>query len=468
MKYSSILYSIGLFAAKKIMGIESSSRFDPASYPTPNVIVRDVAIVGGGSTGTYGAITLSDLQKSIVVIERESTLGGQTNTYRVPSTGQTIDYGVQRFWNIPVVTSFLDRLSVPFTTNSSSSNQTTVYIDFRSRQRFSTFAASSDLSAYNAQLSKYPFLLWGWDFPDPVPSDLLLPFADFIKKYSLESVPFSINSEVGGNPLSQATVNIFMSYGEIEGLQSTPGGSVVTANHDNHEIYARALADLGTNVLLESTVIAAYRAKNSSGVRLVVKTPTENKLIIASQVLMTIPTEIENMAPFDLDEREQSLFEQVSGSGLWLGLVKNTGLPAGYSFVNVGTDTLYNLPTLPGLYLINPTVVDGIFVFWYGSDSDDELSDDQVRKDALTTIKAVSDSISSSTSRREPELLAFASHSPFRPSVPASAIKNGFWKELYALQGYRNTWYTGAQFLPGAGQLWNYTQKLVTRIVTAI
>ena len=471
MKFSSILYpAIGLFAADTISGTSTKnvSQFDPASYPAANVMFRDVAIVGGGSTGTYAAVTLSDLQKSIVVVERESTLGGQTNTYTVPGTNQTIDYGVQRFWNIPIVTNFLNRLGVPFTTDSSSGNRTTIYIDFRSGQRPADFTASTNLSAYNAQLAKYPFLHWGWDFPDPIPSDLLLPFADFVKKYSLESVPFAINSDVGGDTLSQATVNIFMSYGQIEGIQSAPGGSVVTANHDNHEIYDRALADLGANVLLESTVIAAQRATNSSGIRLIVKTSTGNKLIIASQLLVTIPTSIENMAPFDLNEREQSLFKHVSGSGYWLGLVNNTGLPAGYSFVNVGTDTPYSLPTLPGLYSINPTAVDGIFVFWYGSDSADELSDHQIRKDALTTIKAVSDSISSTNSEREPELLAFASHTPFRPSVPASAIEDGFWKELYGLQGYRNTWYTGAQFLPGSGQLWNYTQTLVTRIVAAI
>ena len=469
MKCSSVLYSaIGLFTVVTVAGTKNISQFDPASYASHNVIIRDVAIVGGGSTGTYGAVTLNDLQKSTVVIEREPILGGQTNTYTVPSTGQTVDYGVQRFWNIPIVTNFFDRLSVPFTTNTSSSNLTTVYMDFKTGQSFSNFSTSSNLSAYEAQLAKYPFLLWGWDFPDPIPSDLLLPFADFIKKYSLEYDAFSINSEVGGDLLSTTTVNVFMSYGEIEGLQSMPGGSVVTANHDNHEIYAKALADLGANVLLESTVTAAQRARNSSGIQLVVKTPTGNKLIMASQLLVTIPTEIDNMAPFDLDEQEQSLFKQVSGSGYWLGLFNNTGLPAGYSFVNVGSDTLYNLPTLPGLYRISQTAVDGIFVFWYGSDSDDKLSDDQIRRDALATIKAVSDSVSNTTSLQEPELLAFASHTPFRPSVPASAIENGFWKELYGLQGYRNTWYTGAQFLPGAGQLWNYTQTLVTRIVNAI
>ena len=43
------------------------------------------------------------------------------------------------------------------------------------------------LAAYAAQLARYPYLDAGFDLPYPVPSDLLLPFGDFVKKDSLES-----------------------------------------------------------------------------------------------------------------------------------------------------------------------------------------------------------------------------------------------------------------------------------------
>jgi len=47
--------------------------------PVEETIHRDVCILGGGSSGTYAAIRLSqDLGKSVVVIEKAGRLGGHT------------------------------------------------------------------------------------------------------------------------------------------------------------------------------------------------------------------------------------------------------------------------------------------------------------------------------------------------------------------------------------------------------
>lgn len=41
-----------------------------------------VAIIGGGSTGTYAAVRLrEDFNKTVLVIEQSSVLGGRVNTY---------------------------------------------------------------------------------------------------------------------------------------------------------------------------------------------------------------------------------------------------------------------------------------------------------------------------------------------------------------------------------------------------
>lgn len=47
-----------------------------------NIVTRDICIVGGGSTGTYSAIRLSDLGKTVVLVEFKARLGGHTQTYR--------------------------------------------------------------------------------------------------------------------------------------------------------------------------------------------------------------------------------------------------------------------------------------------------------------------------------------------------------------------------------------------------
>lgn len=51
------------------------------SYASADIIERDVAIIGGGSAGTYSAVRLKDKGKSVVVIEKDVILGGHTDTY---------------------------------------------------------------------------------------------------------------------------------------------------------------------------------------------------------------------------------------------------------------------------------------------------------------------------------------------------------------------------------------------------
>ena len=85
--------SLFVFAANAV------DYFEARSYVTEDVIDRDVAIIGGGASGTFSAIQLRRLGKSVVLIERDAELGGHSNTYTDPSTGVSIDYGTQAFWN---------------------------------------------------------------------------------------------------------------------------------------------------------------------------------------------------------------------------------------------------------------------------------------------------------------------------------------------------------------------------------
>jgi hypothetical protein len=52
--------------------------------------------------------------------------------------------------------------------------------------------------------------------------------------------------------------------------------------------------------------------------------------------------------------------------------------------------------------------------------------------------------------------------------VSADAIENGWYDDMYGLQGYRNTWYIGALLVLSSGQLWNETAKMLLDIVAAI
>lgn len=462
--FTLLSFSIGLAAAQGATesnnGSKTSSIFDTSSYSSNHIIKRDVAVIGGGSSGTYGAIKLKDLGKSVVVVEKEGTLGGHENTYIDPATGTPIDYGTQVYWNISVVTDFFARFNIPIET-ATFAGGTNVYADFETGRVLSSFNPSANFAPYSNQLNKYPYLLYSWSLPSPVPGDLLLTFGDFIKKYSLQNIAYSIyiNSLGIGNILQQLTVNVFKIF-DVAFLDGLSGGDVVTARHDNGELYVKALAELGSNVLLSSTVTAAQRS-GKTGVKLVVKTPSGNRLIVASKLLISIPPLVSNLAPFGLDSREKDLFQKWTYSGYYNGLINNTGLVAGTRYVNAGVNTTYNIPNLPGVYEIVPTRVAGIYYFWYGSPG--ALPQQQIQADVTATVQKLTGKKTAA-----PEFLAFSSHTPFKLVVSANDISHGFYNRLEGLQGHLNTYWTGAAFLShSSGELWNFTQSLLPEIAAS-
>jgi hypothetical protein len=459
--FAALCSSIGLAAALTKRQNDLAPEFDPASYASEDVLYRDVAVIGGGSSGTYGAIKLLDMGQSVALVERADVLGGHENTYIIPDTGEAVDYGVQSYWNISVVRDFFARFNIPIE-NYNFTVASTLYTDMETGQVIGNFTPPRDYSPYQTQLSKYPELAYSWHLPSPVPEELLLPFGDFIKRYSLQSITYAIwlYSAGVGDILTQLTVNMFKWF-DVAYLEGLRGGNIWTANRDNGELYVRALEELGPSALISSTVIAAHRPRDGNGVRLVVQTPTGNRLIMASQMLVSIPPLLSNMSPFDLDYNERGMFEQFTYSAYYNGLANNTGLARDTRYINIGANSTYNIPDLPGIYRISPTNVEGLFIYWYGSLT--ELSQEEVEAATTATFQRLTNST------QTPDYLAYNSHTPFKLVVSADEISNGFYDKWEAMQGYRNTWYTGAAFQGhSSGVLWNFTQALLPDIVRAV
>ncbi|PGH13812.1 hypothetical protein AJ79_03380 [Helicocarpus griseus UAMH5409] len=467
MKFQVALWS-SLGVAATLAG-----RFDPNSYADEDVITRDVVVIGGGATGTYAAINLLDLGVSVALVEKQSDLGGHTNTYTVPDSGVTIDYGVQTYSNNSAVRDFLARFEIPTTPFSFQSGEM-VYADFETGEAFPDYEPSFDFTAYTTQLQRFPYLTTSWTLPDPVPEDLLLSFGEFLNKYNLGDIAYAIwsNSWGSGDALSQPTVYMLKAIDEsfIRGLAE---GTVTTARRNNHELYEKALAELGSSALVSSTVTTVQRpSRGSTGdsVELVVQTPNGEKLVVASKIIVSAPPNIENMAVFDLDNQEKGVFQKFTNSALYVSLITDTGLPNGYAFRNVrpGSADTFAIPPLPGLYLINPTAVDGMFVAWYGAPN--ALPEADVKAHISATIAHLRETIADGSSAEPTEMrfLAYDSHTPFQLAVPSDAIADGFYRDLEGLQGNRRTWYTGAAFLSHhAGELWNFTRELLPRVVSA-
>ncbi|RHZ67839.1 hypothetical protein CDV55_100675 [Aspergillus turcosus] len=439
-------------------------RFDPLSYAPNEVIDVDVAVIGGGATGSYAAITLADLNWRVAVVEATGVLGGHANTYIDPATNIPIDYGVQRYGKDAGALAFFKRLGVTYTDHGSSAPNTTVYIDFTTGQPLQQFPPSANFSGYLQQLRKYPYLLYTTNVPNPIPADFALPFADFLQKYNLQDVAFQIAEEFGPSLLDTPVLNVITETG-LEEL-SLDATNTVSIEGGNSQIYIHVLADLGsTHVLFNSTISAAQR-NGSALIRFVVDTPTGNRLIQARRALVTIPTTLTNMAPFDLDARERDIFSRFSGPGLWVGLVTVNGLPAGTCYTNVGTNTFYHIPTLPAVTALTPTAVGGIYRFEYW-DNDLSLSIAEAKARSLAIIRRFAQQVAP-YAQEQPEMLAFNSHAPFKVGLTGEAIAQDYWNKMYALQGHHNTWYTGVQFLAGSSQLWNYTATLIPDIVAGL
>ncbi|KAG0160797.1 hypothetical protein PDIDSM_8327 [Penicillium digitatum] len=459
MLQNSIYISIGVGLLTNTV---VSSVFDTKNFAKENIITRDVAVVGGGASGTYAAINLRELGTSVVVVEKENVLGGHTNTYTDPTTGITVDYGVQAYLNSTITLDFFAHFNVPVV-GYSASPVSIEPADFKTGETVK-FTPSEDLKPWAQQLAKYPWLDATWDIPQPVPADLLLPFGEFIVKYNLTNLAYYIYFSASGlsNPLQELTINVMKMVDQAY-VDESKGGGLGTANHDNSEIYVKALAELGSSALLSSTVIATSRLVNNSGVRLVVKTPSGCKLIEAKKLLITIPPTLGNMKPFALNVQETNIFSQFTYMGYYTILLNNTGLPSGYEWINANdSSSTYNIPDLPGACQIIETRISGMFYAWYRSPLN--MTQQEVEASTIAAIQNLQKA--GNYTATTPTVVEYRSHTPFKLRVSAEAISNGFYEELYALQGKRSTWYTGAAMVShNAGVIWNFTHALLPDLV---
>ena len=448
-----------------------AGKFDASSYRPSDVITRDFVIVGGGASGAYAAIGLKDKGKSFALIERNNRLGGHTETYVDPATGTTVDYGVQAYHNDSTVRDFFKRLNVPIGPFTFPPPSTFKYYDFTNGAAVPNFSPLPTQPDYATELAKYPYLNKGLQLPYPIPSDLLLPWGDYIKKYNLADSAWGTTSGRPAPPgplLGQSALYVFNAYNNLEleeGANRDAG--LESANFNNGALYANALNEIRSNVLLQSTVDSGQRGPGKGdGVSLCVKTPTGTKLVKAKQLIVALPAWTKNLQYFGLDSKEQGILSKLKGYPYYTGLVSNTGLDwdAKIWYTNAGANTPYHVPGEPHFPWFKPTRVKGQFYFWYNTLTFDSQATVQAAatKTLATLVKGLGN-----PNPPTPKFDAFADHSPFHPYVDNSEIQAGFYKDLYSLQGYRNTWYISQLFVIGSAQLWNDTKNILPTIISA-
>lgn len=320
-------------------------------------------------------------------------------------------------------------------------------------------AIASAAQSYTVNvLSKYPWIDAGFLVPDPVPAELLLPFGELAKKYSFEALlPVIAQYNFYTGDIS----TIAALYG-VKGLGpgllgSLFGKFIIAASGDARSLYQAAAKELGDSVLLESTIVSVRRtAKTGKPVTILVKQPGQPpKLINAKKLLVAIPQTMSNIGTYDISGHERDIFSKFTALGFWAGVAIIPGLAN--AIRNVGVQTPYNQPVIPGPPGIQASAAPGYFTTLVGFNDLNytEASSQAIIRTNLATLAAVGGVPAGSA---QAATFPFSSdHGPYGLRVSTRDIKNGFYKKILAIQGKRNTYWTGAAFTGhNSGLIWTF------------
>ena len=444
-----------------------------AGFKDSDTIKRDVAIIGGGSSGTHAAISLKDNGFTSIVVEKKKRLGGHTKTYVDPSSGTPVDYGVVIFHNEERVRSYFARFGIGLTQNISTLHSRT--FDFKtgkavSDNLFTPEQVAAALQKYSEIISQWPNLDRGLFLPKPIPADLTMSLGSFANKYGLEAlIPMFSQLNPGLGDLLSVPMVENLRVGGLSLLRSLSVGFLTTETHANSQLYEKAEAELiaDQSVLLGSEVILARR--RDEGVKLIVATPDGKKLILAKRLLVTIPPHQSMTEGLDLSRREAAVFSKFINAGYFTSIVNNTGIPGNLSVFNGDPTMPFDVPQLPGIYSIQETLVQGLHTVYYGTPRSHTPYDDASVKGAIIRdILKLQSSNPQNFAQTEPSFVAYSSHAPFYLQASATDIAGGFYERLYALQGERSTYWTGASWrAQDSSSLWYFNEKIVLPQLTS-
>ncbi|KAL3485213.1 FAD/NAD(P)-binding domain-containing protein [Aspergillus germanicus] len=404
-------------------------------------ITAEVYILGGGGTGAYAAAQFISRGYSVAVIEKEDHLGGHSHTLYLD--GGHFEYGVGGYFNLEITRNFFDLVGKRVNPGHSLDPYTAVaqYID---------------------ALRQFDYLWTGaYYLPDDVPEVLLRPFREFVEANSLQGVLQFVQTWTGavGNLLETPLLYVIQGFSlsPIDGFLRVGG---IVPSKGTHELFRMAARYIGEeNILYNSRVTAADR--DSTGVELLVEVARGMQTVVrAKQLLITFPPILANFDGFDLDEDERSVFSKLRHNSFYGGVAANTSIPDGVNLVNLNpSNQPGSLPLPPFLYALDYTGIAGYHTTRITGDA--QFTEEDARRLLLEDLKRMEEA-GTFPGVQQPTIVALANHTPNNLHVSNEEVRDGFYKKLYALQGHRNTYYTGYTFCTDySPQLWNYTLSIV-------
>ncbi|GAB1206781.1 hypothetical protein APSETT445_005481 [Aspergillus pseudonomiae] len=455
-----------LHAILLLIALVQAQSLSEEEFTAENIITRDVCILGGGATGAYAAIRLKDMNKSVVVVERNSRLGGHAETLYVENGGH-VDYGVQGVFNTNVSRDFFTRLGVqwkPLTPGSLVNK----YVNFKTGQEVPPPAGVVDtvaaLLVYRSAIQKFDYLKDGvYNLPDPVPEELLWPFSQFVEKYKFEgalSVIYTFANALG-DMLATPTLYVIQAFG-IAHIDIFLQGGYITPNNGMYELYRKASEVLDTDVLYNSK--ATHTRRSDTGIKILTQDTSGKKTLIeAKKLLVTIPPTPENLKSLVLVPEESSLFAKLFWKTYYVAVLKNTGIPNDINVQNVDPgEKPGNLPRAPFQWALQDMGPNNYLASKIVGDMN--FTDSQARELIMGDLRRMA-TAGTFVIQEDWEMAVFGSHVPTSMMVGVEDVRDGFYRKVYGLQGQRSTFWTGLTLASDySALLWQYTDSVVGKM----
>lgn len=402
----------------------------------------------------------------MAVLEKKDRLGGNVETYIDPKTNQTTEYGVILYTNTSVARDYFSHLGVevgPYV--GYFPNGSTKYLDFTNGDLLPA-PAKGDIPAaqqeYLKQMQSYGdlFSTPGYFLPDPIPEDLLLPWGEWLQKYNLSAMAYEVFYVQAGNALELLTLNIMKYYSVLEFTTDR----LYTKNRGNQIIYNTAYAKLNgsENVFLESNIKSITR--NEDGVVAIVERPCGTQTVRAKKLVIAIRPRYADLAPFlDVQPDEEKVTKQFSNIHTWTCILNGTGLPldTGYQLVDPSTDS--GIPPLGETLGISQSGISDVEAraFWWSTDA--VITKEKAQSELLRTAWFVQGALNATSPAGDrPTINGLKVHTPYFVHAPREAVANGFYKDMNAMQGQHNTYWTGAAWeSESSAAIWAFTKEVM-------
>lgn len=245
----------------------------------------------------------------------------------------------------------------------------------------------------------------------------------------------------------------------------------------NQDIYDAVANILDDAVMINTTVVQSLRLSGDQGVALLVQDQATGNytIVTADRLVMAIEPTAANLAPFAADATESDVFNKGKWSVVNTGLVSHPSLPTGGLLYNLpaaaaaggnNSNNYYAFPEPPFVDYFE-YFGDGLFqAVVVGRENFTAAEAQALAKKAVQQLAAAG--TIPATKGVELTINAWSDHGPMDMRTTKQDLQAGFIQDLYALQGYRSTYWTGAAF---SSQLptyqWAYNLEYLVPLVVA-